>query len=111
MKKVTIAIPIYYGTLVIIKANNWDKAIKKYNIEGNTNGFGAMVFKDYKDRYVALFRNNPSPAVIAHEAVHVVNHVFEDRFMKLDPLNDEAQAYLTGWVVEQIHNFLYKMRG
>ncbi|WP_447410805.1 hypothetical protein, partial [Clostridium perfringens] len=60
------------------------------------------------DRYVACFRSNPSADIIAHEAVHVVNHVYNDSRMMLDPLNDEPQAYLTGWVVGEMHKFLVK---
>ena len=49
---------------------------------------------------------NPSNSLIAHESVHLVNHLFEDWGIKLDLDNDEPQAYLTGWFVEQIDKFL-----
>jgi hypothetical protein len=49
-----------------------------------------------------------SPSTIAHEAVHVVNYIFEHVGVHLDTNNDEAQAYLTGYVVELMHKTISK---
>lgn len=108
MKKKEIQIPIFFGSLLIIKAKNWDSVNKKYGVEMH-KGYEACVFKhDHKDgrtRYVAAFVKKPQNKIIAHEATHLVNHVFIDRNMKLDEYNDEPQAYLMGWFFEQIENF------
>ncbi len=107
MKTKKIKIPIYHGTMILIQTDNWEKLGRRLNLE-LSNDTDAFVYKDPKDRYVACFRSKPSPAIIAHEAVHVVNHVYNDGRMMLDPLNDEPQAYLTGWVVGEMHKFLGK---
>ncbi len=43
------------------------------------------------------------PDTAAHEAVHVVNRIYEFSGIKHDFKNDEPQAYLTGWIVGEIH--------
>jgi hypothetical protein len=55
--------------------------------------------------YVVSFESNNN-SLIAHEIVHLVNYIFLDTGVKLDLINDEAQAYLTGWLFEEIENFL-----
>ena len=108
MIKKKVKIPIYYGDLIIIKCNDWKEVNKKYK-KKKKKTFEAIVFKyDTKKgytKYVAAFSKKPTGATIAHEVTHLVNHIFIDRVMQLDPYNDEPQAYLTGWFFEQIDNF------
>lgn len=107
MDRRKIKIPIYFGDLIIISVKNWDEINKRFGTKAEKD-MQAIVFKDDKDgfsRYVVAFSKKPDAAVIAHEATHIVNHIFIDRMMSLDPYNDEPQAYLTGWVVEQIDKF------
>lgn len=116
MKKKTIKIPIFFGEFMILLDQdpedwknvngiyqhrmNWDRPADKQD--------EAFVF-DYKQngysKYVVCFKNKPKSSVIAHESVHLVNKLFKDRGLQLDIENDETQAYLTGWFVEQIDNF------
>jgi hypothetical protein len=50
-----------------------------------------------------------NPDTIAHEVVHVVNMVYTYSGVKHDPDNDEPQAYLTGYLVGEIHK-AFKMK-
>lgn len=45
--------------------------------------------------------------IVAHEAKHLVNLVFDHICMQLDPNNDEAECYFLQWVVNHIHQALY----
>lgn len=69
--------------------------------------FAAVTFnerdKEGVTQYFILFPKNPDHGVIAHEIVHTVNAIMLDRRIALDPINDEAQAYLTGWVIQQVY--------
>jgi hypothetical protein len=103
MKSKRIKIPIYNGTLVMIQVDNWDKVIKKYDQE-ITDSMDGVVFK-HNHEYVVAYNHNPKPGIIAHEAVHLVNHIFIDKHMTLDPYNDEPQAYLTEWFVNTISDY------
>lgn len=109
MRKKVIPIPIYQSELVIIQDKNWKRVKKKYNLNVSKR-FGAFVFRHMKKsgrmQYIVCLDMNPSNSLIAHESVHLVNHLFEDWGIKLDLDNDEPQAYLTGWFVEQINKFL-----
>lgn len=57
-----------------------------------------MIFKAEK--------NSVNVNSMGHEIVHCVNAIFKSRGLKLDPDNDEAQAYLTGWVTEIVYKEL-----
>ena len=109
MRTKTIPIPIYQSELVIIQDKNWKKINKKYGLNVPKR-FGAFVFnKESKDgyvQYIVCLDKNPSNSLIAHECVHLVNSFFNDWGIKLDVENDEPQAYLMGWFVEQIDKFL-----
>lgn len=111
MKIKEIEIPIYYGNLILVKTNNLKKLNRKFTIDGDiTKLFGAVTFtqhdKDGFTKYIIAFnKEDITPSLIAHEAVHLVNYIFRDRLIYLDSLNDEPQAYLTGWIVDQCHKF------
>lgn len=108
-----IAIPIYCGWLSIVFSKDFNYSIKKLKIDtkGRTdmNEFEAWsVFQKDKrgvTHYMILYNQNPSHSTIAHEIVHIVNAIFNDRVMALDAINDEAQAYLTGWITQQVYKF------
>ena len=109
MKKVKI--PIYYGTLVIIYTDNLQEVCDKYGISGDASGTDALVFSDTDkngvSRFFACFSERGlTGSIMAHESVHIVNDIFSSRGVKLDPSNGEPQAYLTGWIFEQIETFL-----
>ena len=45
---------------------------------------------------------------ITHEVVHIKNFIFLNCGAKLDRDNDESEAYLSGYLFEQIYNFINK---
>ena len=83
---------------------------KKYKLKEDVNLYGAITFSSHKKsgytRYVMAFSGKTTPSIIAHEAVHIVNHIYFDRKIDLDLINDEPQAYLLGWIVQKCHKFL-----
>jgi len=109
MRTKRITIPIYFGYLQLVIAKDFTKAAKavKYKTDLDLSLYGAFVYADHNKKgiavYTAFFKPDASHSSIAHEVVHLVNHVFLDRGMKLDRLNDEPQAYLTGWFTDQIY--------
>ena len=110
MKKKKIKIPIFHGEITIIKAKNWNKVSEKYKLD--LKDYSAVVWKDEKKNYLSLyvaFCGKAKTPVIAHEAVHLVNHVFINKGIDLCRYNDENQAYLTGWFVEAIEKTLKKL--
>lgn len=116
MRKKKIKIPLYYGTLIIMQVYNWDAVNKRFGFD-LTNSYSAMVHRIFTDsghrEYYAVFNctlEKATPDIIAHEVVHLVNRVFIDTGINPDLENDEPQAYLTGWFMDQICNFLYNKK-
>ena len=106
MKLKTIKIPIYCGKLTIIIDKDLSYVEKKYKT-GSLNNFGAVTLKDeskYRNYIVAFEYSTGS--IIAHEIVHIINYIYLDCGIELDRINDENQAYLTGWLFDEIEKFI-----
>ncbi len=113
MKIVTKDIPIYFGYFRIVICKDFNKGckkIKKEFPEYKLDTFDAFVFPDRTkkniSRYTVFLKPKASPSIIAHETVHLVNAMFINSHIQLDRHNDEHQAYLTGWFVNEINKAL-----
>jgi hypothetical protein len=106
MIKKKIQIPIYNCDLTIIYDNDLSYICEKYRTRPLTN-YGAVVLRDpwRPFHYIVAFTHSKE-GIIAHEVVHLVNHIFKDRGVELDLENDESQAYLTGWLYDKIEKTL-----
>lgn len=107
MKAKTIEIPIYCCTLTMILDKDLSYVEKKYKTKPLSD-FGAVTLKheDKYRHYVVAFTDAGHLSNIAHEIVHLKNAISIDCAMELDRYNDEPEAYLTGWLFDQIYNFL-----
>ncbi|WP_374440543.1 hypothetical protein [Epilithonimonas sp.] len=107
MKTKKINIPIYYGTLILIKDEDFTAVNKKYN-HNIPESYGAVSFenKEAKNFEYVVVMVNTNISLIAHEAVHICNFIFKNVGIELDRNNDEPQAYLVGWIVDEIEKFL-----
>lgn len=107
MTKTIVKIPIYYSTLTIIVAKDLKYIEKKYKTV-SLDGFGAVTLKDESKyrHYIVAFTDPEHLSNIAHEIVHIKNHIFLDCAMNVDRYNDEPEAYLTGWLFDEIYNVL-----
>ena len=98
----TVDIPIYRGELVIHWCEDLSTVQEKYATIPLDN-FGAVTLRLDHRQYMVAFEGGIDLGLIAHEAVHLVNLIFTDTGVILDPRNDEAQAYLTAWVFDTIY--------
>ena len=115
MKVTKIPIPIYHGVLQIVITDSFTEASKKFKIDHNgqdPDSFGAFVnvttYGNGLDFFTVFFKPDVSHSLIAHEVVHLVNGLYIERHMELDKVNDENQAYITGWITEQIYKTINK---
>jgi len=69
---------------------------------------GARKIKQYI--FVIIDSQYADPSTMAHEAVHVVNYIFDYVGLHLDSNNDEAQAYTTGHVVKLMDSVVKKFK-
>jgi hypothetical protein len=101
-----VPIPIYFGYLKIIITESYDQISKKYEMDIDDETYsGVFFYVKENDEYVIAIRE-VNWSVIAHEIVHCVNEIFINRGIQLDRHNDEPQAYLTGWITNQVDKFL-----
>lgn len=113
MKSKKIKVPIYDAVLYVhIVSSNKDrkKLESKYNLT-DTVGYDGFAFP-YQDKngfysyHIALSKKCSN--LIAHECYHFVMYLSKDYGLKLDFNNDEPQAFLMGWAVEQCYKVLEK---
>ena len=107
MKKTTIEIAIYCAKLTIVIDKDLSWLERKYKTI-SLDGFGAVTMKDESKyrHYIVAFTDVNHLNNIAHEVVHIKNHIFLDCAMELDRHKDEPEAYLTGWLFDEIYKFL-----
>lgn len=107
MKQKTIEIQIYCAKLTIVIDNDLKWVEKKYKTK-SLSQYGAVTFKDESNyrHYVCAFTDKNHLSNIAHEIVHIKNHIYLDCAMEVDRFCDEPEAYLTGWLFEEIYSFL-----
>lgn len=97
-------IPIYFGKLNIVFSKDFKKTNEDLKLNCTNFDFKAICIYDHSGLdYYILFDKKPSHEVIAHEALHIVNMIFNHRGVKINTSNDEAQAYFLGWVVDRIY--------
>lgn len=106
MKFKEILIPIYFGTLVIILTDDWEEVDIAYNTKIEENLYDAVVFEIKEDDKYIVAIKKIKWSIIAHEVVHLVNAIYLKCGIELDRHNDEPQAYLTGWIINEIDKFL-----
>ena len=105
MKK-TLTIPIYDCVVYLHVTKNFEKACSDAGYTGDVGGKYAGVFR-YPDR-VAMFavifhKDAISPGNIAHESLHLLHDIMEQVDIGANTNDDEAQAYLLGFIVDLIH--------
>jgi len=108
MKSKTINIQIFQSKLTIIFDKDLSYVEKKYKTK-SLKDFGAVTLKDEsKYRHYVVAFEYYTGSIIAHEIVHIINYLYLDCGVELDRVNDENQAYLSGWLFDEIEKFLNK---
>lgn len=105
MKIYKFDLPIYYGTVAICIGKNHKKVAKEYNFKIDKN-IEAFTYRVEPHNYVIGVKKNVELYNIVHEVVHLVNFIYEDHNIKLSKSNDEHQAYLTGYLFNEIFKLL-----
>ncbi len=104
-------IPIYYGELHIIIADDFTK---HGNFKECVNEYPAFSTPIDKDNWIYGIFINPKRiddhSLIAHEALHIVGYIFASIKAKMDVDNDEPQCYLLGWVVDEVYKAIKKYK-
>jgi hypothetical protein len=106
MKSRTVKIPIFFGKFTMIFTDDLSKVNTLYNTKIDDNLYDAVVFEPIgTDEYIVAIKK-VDWSIIAHEVVHLVNALFISCGIELDRHNDEPQAYITGWFINEIDSFI-----
>jgi len=113
-----ISMPIYQQTLHIAICEDVEKEIlevrKKFY--ANVDNFEFSGYAEAQDKHHLILLNKKylrydqpfAVSTIAHEAFHITNFVMKRVGIKPDVNNDEAQAYLLSWIIEEVYKFYKK---
>lgn len=115
MEKYTKEIPIYFGRLQVIIAEDLKEAWSIYGrkLENEMGSFDAVTDTFIRNSilHVQIFvKPNATLKIIAHESAHAVNMIFDHVGVELSTTNDEPFCYMLGWVVEQVEDCLGKYK-
>ena len=114
-----IEIPIYDYTLLVYTGDNLESIIKHYKLECYVDALTLDAICEDKIDGLAFTTNNAlgivvaldTPnSVIAHEAVHIINFIFEEIGYETRTDNDEAFTYFLTWLIDQIESKLTPKR-
>ena len=113
-------IPLYRGKLIVIISNCVEE-VQRIIPEFNPRGFYAHTYlfnyrvdkADGEEGYGLVFNfdhEDPpiTPGVIAHESLHAVNMILDNRGVVEDFNNDEPVAYLLEWIVDRVYETMHK---
>jgi hypothetical protein len=111
-KTLTIKVDIYDSIVKIIYTNDIiktrDNLFKKHPHLGvfDANNTEALFecCTDHIGEYWILFPMEPSINTIVHEVSHACFRILTDHDVSCDIDNDEAFAYLSGYLAERIYN-------
>lgn len=105
--------PLYRGRLKLIAYHNpedmvtwFHKNCPDLNLTLNPADHVGFFFVSQEVQHIAIqICDDITPGIIAHECKHAVNDKFLSIGAKLDPVNDEPEAYLLMWYVDQVWDF------
>ena len=114
-----VKVPIYEFTLHIILTEDCEQSIEEINkkFPFNPGSYEFSGFSAYQGKHLLILLNGKHivgepfmASVVAHESLHTTHYIMKRVGIKSDVDNDEAQAYLLSWVVEQVYNLIIKHR-
>lgn len=112
--------PLYHGELGIVATNNIDELLENRGIVASEHGidelYGHTFLTENDNHQLFLIVLNPyqkvkiTNGVIAHEAAHIANLIFEYRDIRADLDNDEPYCYLIEGIVNEVYKFLNSIK-
>lgn len=108
--------PVYRYSLFLRVDENLDRARRwaeqklgtQFSKSAKDSTHGRIFLPDDSADHAIVFRGKPGGGVAAHESLHAVCHVMDQRGMeRMSPANDEVYCYLLQWTVSEIGKRLW----
>lgn len=119
MSRKDLRAPLYGIPFTVLLFENCKEAEKWFNknlpessFDPHAFNYDGWVTERENVLYVTFVKDKrdgatyPTPGIIAHEALHLMNEIFSKVGYRVDQYNDEPQAYLLTWIVNRIHEFV-----
>ncbi len=110
-------IPFYKGNLIVCVSNELEKINKEFDIHRSGEIFAHSYQFDYQSKQAFMVLLNPNweydnitHGIIAHECLHILSFVYENRGVRKSKNNDEHEAYFLGWIVTEVYKALDKFK-
>lgn len=103
-----IQIPLYGGEVFIYTDRETYSKATGDSVSDLEMHDGITDYDDSRTEFSMGLFALPTPGLIAHEALHVVTEVLDDRGVQISRKNSEAMTYLLEYLVNQIHKKLEK---
>lgn len=105
-KSKTIKIPIYFGDLILIQTNDRGLIKERYlkNIDVDIDAYEGLTIHNTHNgyrKYLIWVKEDVPIVSVAHESLHAANYILNNAMVRVTLENDEAQAYLMGWIFKQ----------
>lgn len=102
MKYACLDVPIFNKTVHFYCSDDVDVCCVRTACEFIDKKFdaGMTVCKD-GEVYVFIFKEHENASTVAHECLHAANYILGLCGMEANENNDETQAYLMGWLIDQ----------
>lgn len=113
MHKAFIKVPIYDTTLLVILTNSLE-GIQEIFPETEDPVYAFVQTASIKNKgVICLVLDFDSDykithGVVAHESLHASHSILENAGIVADFHNDEADAYLTGWITDKVYKVMKK---
>lgn len=106
--KKKIKIPIFFYEIMVVLTDNLQDYAKTLGYKVDENYAAFVVSEDSSLSFAVFDVNELSLSILVHETVHIVNAIFKYTGIELDVNNDETQAYLTGFIFNELLNVIKK---
>lgn len=99
-----IDVPMYeIQVFVTTKVKELERLGAILGMEFRNPSIGGGTTYNVDGEFILIYLGRPCAGVIAHECLHATNMIMDVVGIEADLDNDEAQAYLLGYLVETIH--------
>ena len=108
----SIKVPLYHQYIQVIICDDAEKEIDQINKKypANIDRFEFSGYSEGSGKFNLIVLNKKyltdeafAISTIAHEAFHITSFVMKRVGIHPDVNNDEAQAYLLSWIVEEVY--------
>ena len=99
-----IHVPIYHTAITVCNDYKEQPVPESGSIGGR---LVAAVWHEDGEVFMTYDPDKITRGTLAHECLHIANHICEMKLIKADVTNDEHVAYLLEWAFDELHPIIF----